>query len=167
MGLWVGHLFWSQRASKAKNIRVSFHNKDFPRHSLKRKWCFFNEFLSMAAPELERNIRFVAPEVIKMTTSSAAIEGNFVEMTTFLFQNYTLLYGLFQPDHPGKRYPVMVFIHGGSYLYGSGNRYNGTAFAQSGVVLVSINYRLGVLGRFAWILTPANNHDIKVIPTIH
>ena len=40
----------------------------------------------------------------------------------------------------------MVFIHGGSYLYGSGNRYNGSALVQFGVVMVSINYRLGALG---------------------
>ena len=43
-------------------------------------------------------------------------------------------------------YPVMVFIHGGSYFYGTGNRYNGTALAQTGVVFVAINYRLGLLG---------------------
>lgn len=42
--------------------------------------------------------------------------------------------------------PVMVFIHGGSYLYGTGNRFNGTVLASLGVVFVSINYRLGALG---------------------
>jgi para-nitrobenzyl esterase len=47
--------------------------------------------------------------------------------------------------------PVMVFIHGGSFVTGSGSVgiYNGTAFARHGVVLVTINYRLGADG-FAW-----------------
>ncbi|CAD5112717.1 DgyrCDS1935 [Dimorphilus gyrociliatus] len=42
--------------------------------------------------------------------------------------------------------PVMVYIHGGSYLYGTGNRLNGTVLASLGVVFVSMNYRLGALG---------------------
>lgn len=47
------------------------------------------------------------------------------------------------------RRPVMVWIHGGAFVTGSGSTpwYDGTAFAQHGdVVLVTINYRLGVLG---------------------
>ncbi|WP_405852143.1 carboxylesterase family protein [Streptomyces sp. NBC_00090] len=44
--------------------------------------------------------------------------------------------------------PVMVWIHGGSLVHGSSAVpvYDGTAFARDGVVLVSINYRLGVEG---------------------
>ena len=44
--------------------------------------------------------------------------------------------------------PVMVFIHGGAFTGGAGaaDVYDGTAFARAGVVLVSINYRLGVEG---------------------
>lgn len=51
----------------------------------------------------------------------------------------------------GERRPVMVWIHGGALTRGSGaNRtYNGTAFAKKGVVLVTINYRLGPLGYLA------------------
>jgi len=47
--------------------------------------------------------------------------------------------------------PVMVWIHGGSYTTGAGTwpTYDGSAFAQNGVVLVTINYRLGHLGFFA------------------
>jgi para-nitrobenzyl esterase len=48
-----------------------------------------------------------------------------------------------------KNSPVMVWIHGGSNLNGSGSVYNGAAFAKSGVVMVTINYRLGALGFFA------------------
>jgi para-nitrobenzyl esterase len=51
----------------------------------------------------------------------------------------------------GEKRPVMVWIHGGALTRGSGaNRtYNGTAFARKGVVLVTINYRLGPLGYLA------------------
>lgn len=48
-----------------------------------------------------------------------------------------------------KNLPVMVWIHGGSNLNGSGSIYNGAAFAKSGVVMVTINYRMGALGFFA------------------
>jgi para-nitrobenzyl esterase len=44
--------------------------------------------------------------------------------------------------------PVMVFIHGGAFANGNSAvpMYDGHAFARDGVVLVSINYRLGVDG---------------------
>ncbi|MEM9646358.1 MAG: carboxylesterase/lipase family protein [Planctomycetota bacterium] len=47
--------------------------------------------------------------------------------------------------------PVMVWIHGGGLTSGSGHQpsYEGTEFAKQGVVLVTINYRLGALGFFA------------------
>ena len=46
------------------------------------------------------------------------------------------------------RRPVMVWIHGGSFVTGAGSTpwYNGTSFAEHGVVVVTINYRLGALG---------------------
>ena len=40
----------------------------------------------------------------------------------------------------------MVYIHGGSYEVGSGKLYDGTVLAMNGVVVVTINYRLGALG---------------------
>lgn len=50
-----------------------------------------------------------------------------------------------------ERLPVMVWIHGGGYFSGSGDetRHNGSFLASKGVVLVTINYRLGVLGFLA------------------
>lgn len=47
--------------------------------------------------------------------------------------------------------PVMVWIHGGALTTGSGSEpmYDGTKIAERGVVVVSINYRLGVLGYLA------------------
>lgn len=53
------------------------------------------------------------------------------------------------PAADGGNRPVMVWIHGGGFQTGSGSLpwYHGTRLAQRhGVVVVSINYRLGVLG---------------------
>ena len=53
-----------------------------------------------------------------------------------------------RPGEPTAGLPVMVWIHGGGFEMGSGSSpmYHGEKFARSGVVLVSINYRLGSLG---------------------
>lgn len=55
------------------------------------------------------------------------------------------------PTKDTEKLPVMVWIHGGGMVVGSGSRaiYDGAALAREGVVLVSINYRLGPLGFFA------------------
>ncbi|XP_013930090.1 PREDICTED: neuroligin-2-like, partial [Thamnophis sirtalis] len=46
----------------------------------------------------------------------------------------------------GKK-PVMLFIHGGSYMEGTGNMFDGSVLAAYGnVIVVTLNYRLGVLG---------------------
>lgn len=47
--------------------------------------------------------------------------------------------------------PVMVWLHGGAHRFGASSLplYDGTALARQGVVLVSFNYRLGLLGYFA------------------
>ena len=49
------------------------------------------------------------------------------------------------------RLPVMVWIHGGAYIFGSGSVeiYNGSPLAKKGAVVVTLNYRLGQLGFFA------------------
>jgi len=49
---------------------------------------------------------------------------------------------------PAPLKPVMVWIHGGGNVAGSGNQ-NGESLARHGVVLVTFNYRLAVFGFFA------------------
>lgn len=48
--------------------------------------------------------------------------------------------------------PVMVWIHGGAFVFGSGGGagFSGASFAKQDVILVSLNYRLGRLGFFAF-----------------
>jgi para-nitrobenzyl esterase len=49
----------------------------------------------------------------------------------------------------GAKLPVMVWIHGGGFTGGSGNT-SGDGFAKQDVILISMNYRLGRLGHFAF-----------------
>jgi len=57
------------------------------------------------------------------------------------------------PDGNARRgaLPVLVYIHGGAYTSGSGTVpvYNGANLAKQGIVVVTINYRLGALGFLA------------------
>ncbi len=55
---------------------------------------------------------------------------------------------IWTPDPGNARLPVLVWIHGGAFINGSGAvpEYDGTAFARDGVVCVTINYRLGADG---------------------
>ncbi|GFV73146.1 COesterase domain-containing protein [Trichonephila clavipes] len=49
-----------------------------------------------------------------------------------------------------SRVPVLVFIHGESYEWNAGNPYDGSVLASFGkVVVVTVNFRLGVLGKSA------------------
>jgi para-nitrobenzyl esterase len=50
-----------------------------------------------------------------------------------------------------EKLPVMVWIYGGGFTYGSGSHpsYDGEALAQRGVVVITLNYRLGLLGFMA------------------
>src|SRR4051794_25558605 len=61
---------------------------------------------------------------------------------------------------PGReaRLPVLVWLHGGALTRGSSALpvYDGHAFARDGVVLVSVNYRLGVEGYGLFPDAPAN-----------
>lgn len=60
-----------------------------------------------------------------------------------------LTLNLWTPGLDGAKRPVLVWIHGGGFLVGSGSTpiYNGQPLARRGdVVVVSINYRLGALG---------------------
>ena len=52
---------------------------------------------------------------------------------------------------PAEKRPVMVWVHGGGFEFGSSMEPNtdGARFAEKGVVLLSLNYRLGVFGFLA------------------
>ncbi len=52
---------------------------------------------------------------------------------------------------PAGKLPVMVWIHGGGFIAGAGSepRYSGSALVSKGVILVTLNYRLGLFGFLA------------------
>ncbi len=63
-----------------------------------------------------------------------------------------LFLNVWTPGLDGTRRPVMVWLHGGAFIFGSGSSpmYSGASLSQRGdLVVVTINYRLGVFGYLA------------------
>ncbi|MEU8828063.1 carboxylesterase family protein [Streptomyces sp. NPDC048636] len=64
--------------------------------------------------------------------------------------------------------PVMVFVHGGGFLSGTGQAplFDGTSFARDGVSLVTLNYRLGAPGWIDLPGAPRNRGLLDVIAAL-
>lgn len=64
-----------------------------------------------------------------------------------------------EPGKVNAKLPVMIWIHGGGFTNGFGHEieFDGSAMAKKGVILVTINYRLGLLGFMAHPLLTAEN----------
>lgn len=62
-----------------------------------------------------------------------------------------LTLNLWRPSGTPKRLPVVVFIHGGAFAGGAGSVpiYDGAKLAKRGLIVITINYRVGVLGFLA------------------
>ena len=102
-------------------------------------------------------LRFLRPEpaekwegVKKCTRSVECIQRNlFKPGNPKQGQEDGLVLNVNTPDaQPKELLPVMVFIHGGGFVSGSGARslYGAENFMEKDIVLVNINYRLSVLG---------------------
>ncbi|TCC02836.1 carboxylesterase/lipase family protein [Kribbella soli] len=96
------------------------------------------------SPRDSRGYGATAPQ-----TRIEGVMGQLIPRTIIPGDDYLNL-NVWTPGLTGRA-PVMVFIHGGSFTSGSGalSVYDGTRFARDGVVLVTINYRLGADG-FLW-----------------
>jgi para-nitrobenzyl esterase len=84
-----------------------------------------------------------APQVVNEALNSVLPSGEEVQSEDCLYLN------VWTPGVDGAKRPVMVWIHGGAFTIGSGSSpmYSGQQLASLGdVVVVTINYRLGVLG---------------------
>ncbi|XP_067007366.2 esterase FE4 [Anabrus simplex] len=103
------------------------------------------------------NLRFKAPVPADPWngTLEALQEGNMCKQpanvrSTSGSDEDCLFLNVYTPELPGagSLKPVMVWIHGGGFLEGSGNRqFQGPQFLiNKGIVYVSINYRLGIFG---------------------
>lgn len=93
---------------------------------------------------------------IKKTTAfgPSCLQTPFKGSATPLPDNYSencLTLNVWRPSSGKGRLPVMVWIYGGGFVNGGSASpvYSGKAFAKSGVIFVSFNYRLGRLGFFA------------------
>ncbi|CAH8621431.1 Potassium voltage-gated channel sub B member 1 [Schistosoma haematobium] len=70
---------------------------------------------------------------------------------------YLNIYNLYEIDigldynnnNNNKQYPIIVFFHGIDHLIGSANYYPGHVLAQLGLVVITVNYRLGPFGYLA------------------
>ena len=50
--------------------------------------------------------------------------------------------------------PLLVFVHGPSYNYGSGNPYDGSLLAWYGeLIVITLNYRLGAFGKLSKVIS--------------
>lgn len=65
----------------------------------------------------------------------------------FKYDEDCLFLNIYAPAD-AKKAPVIIYIHGGAFQGGCGNELHmdGTAYAKNGIIFVTINYRLGVLG---------------------
>eukprot|EP00095_Tigriopus_kingsejongensis_P004712 maker-scaffold276_size226481-snap-gene-1.31 protein:Tk04712 transcript:maker-scaffold276_size226481-snap-gene-1.31-mRNA-1 annotation:"hypothetical protein DAPPUDRAFT_10046" len=126
--------------------------------------------------------RPVCPQVFprQLVNQSFASQGKTKEFESLRqrleSQSEDCLYlNVFAPNQGVKgRLPVVVFIHGeDSYEWGSGNLYDGTAMAAfANVIVVTMNYRLGVLGFLnpnidAESRSPGNLGILDQIATLH
>ncbi|HJJ36562.1 MAG TPA: carboxylesterase family protein [Methanocorpusculum sp.] len=107
------------------------------------------------------DLRFAPPVAKKpwTTTLDCTKPGNAAVQTPLLVGADTpvsedcLYLNIWKPSaaKEGDNLPVYFWIHGGGWCYGSGNQalYDGNRFAKEGVIVVTINYRLGGLGFLA------------------
>ncbi|KAK7873004.1 hypothetical protein R5R35_000304 [Gryllus longicercus] len=117
------------------------------------------EGIPYARPPLDDR-RFKAPEEVESWTGvrNATAPGSRCVQKDVLFTNMTsgdedcLFINVFTADPPESwpevKRPVAVFVHGGAFIVGSGDldRMRPDSILRQEVVLVSFNYRLGVLG---------------------
>src|SRR6185369_1966809 len=79
-----------------------------------------------------------------------------------------LTVNVWTPDPGGAGLPVMVWIYGGAYRFGSSSEpdYDGATLARTGVVLVSANHRVGVDGYAQLDGAPANRGLLDIVATL-
>ncbi|MFD8538269.1 carboxylesterase/lipase family protein [Streptomyces rubrogriseus] len=96
-----------------------------------------------------------------------------VDMTPYFGTGWSrgedyLTVNVFTPATGAGELPVMVFVHGGGFVAGStrATLYDGSAFARDGVVLVTLNYRLGIAGFLDIPGAPANRGLLDVVAAL-
>uniref|UniRef100_A0A8C1R5I3 Neuroligin 2a n=1 Tax=Cyprinus carpio TaxID=7962 RepID=A0A8C1R5I3_CYPCA len=101
------------------------------------------------APVCPQNVHGVLPEIMLPVWFTDNLD---VAATYIQNQSEDCLYlNIYVPTEDDirdrRKKPVMLFIHGGSYMEGTGNMFDASVLAAYGnVIVVTMNYRLGVLG---------------------
>jgi para-nitrobenzyl esterase len=92
----------------------------------------------------ERSARSMAPQCPQLFTGSAKR----ARLSAPDFGEDCLALNIWAPaETRAALRPVLFWIHGGAFLAGGSNAYDGSELARSGdIVVVGVNYRLGVLG---------------------
>ncbi|XP_040887026.1 neuroligin-2a isoform X1 [Toxotes jaculatrix] len=101
------------------------------------------------APVCPQNVHGVLPEIMLPVwfTDNLDVAAGYIQN-----QSEDCLYlNVYVPTEDDirdrRKKPVMLFIHGGSYMEGTGNMFDASVLAAYGnVIVVTMNYRLGVLG---------------------
>ena len=103
----------------------------------------------------ERDATHFAPACLQARRAEGSFYGQIVDR----MDEDCLYLNVWTTSAPDARAPVMVWIHGGGLTSGHGGEvtYDGAALAKRGVVLVTINYRLGPLGYLAHPLLAAES----------
>jgi para-nitrobenzyl esterase len=104
-----------------------------------------------------RDATVAAPACVQ--TAIPAGVGSFYDAGVDEISEDCLYLNVWSGAAPDARAPVLVWIHGGALTVGNGAdvSYDGTALARRGVVVVTINYRLGALGYLAHPLLSAES----------
>lgn len=100
-----------------------------------------------------RDATLPAKKCTQLQTTKEWIRTGVVDQESSEDCLYLDIYRPKRPTYHNKKLPVYVWIHGGSNNFGSGRDYDGSVLAaQSDVVVVVVQYRLGPMG---WFYHPA------------
>ena len=78
-----------------------------------------------------------------------------------------LTVNVWSPDPGGAGLPVLVWIYGGAYMSGSAGEYDAALIARQGLVVVSLNYRVGAEGFAQLGGAPANRGLLDQLAALH
>ncbi len=115
------------------------------------RWCEPQPVIPWEGIKICDTFGAVAPQ--KLTDPGSFYDKEFYSQSPHVKNEDCLYLNVWTPA-AGKndaKLPVAMWIHGGAYRNGFGheNEFDGIAWAKKGVILVTINYRLGVLGFLA------------------
>jgi para-nitrobenzyl esterase len=93
-----------------------------------------------------------APVQPQPRRDSVMFQANFADRRALVMSEDCLYLNVWTPDpSPGARLGVLVWLHGGGNRFGYGHQdiHDGRNLARQGLVVVTLNYRLGALGFLA------------------